>query len=65
MRDIQESTEVEEERLTDKVSELTLRKLERVMGVFNIVKTQTKYKGYDSIASNKFKAEASEGVLRQ
>jgi len=65
MRNIQESTEIEEERLTDKVSELTLRKVERIMGVYQIVKSQTQYKGFDSIANRKFKPEASEAVLRQ
>jgi len=51
--------------LTDKMLELNQRKLERIRGVFDVVQLQTQYKAFDSIAANKFRAEAPGSQLRQ
>jgi len=43
---------------------LTQRKIERITNVFEIVKLQTTYKGYDAIAANKFKLESNEQTVK-
>jgi len=45
---------------------LNQKRLERIASVFEIVKNQTKYKAYDSIATTgKLKLDATENLLRQ
>jgi len=60
---IDRSTESEND-LNIQSSLLTQRKIERVANVFDIVRIQTQYKGYDAIANNKFKLEYGEQVLK-
>lgn len=54
-----------EEDVTYKTNLLNQKRLERIVNVFEVVKNQTKYKAYDSIAMNKFKLDATENLLRQ
>jgi len=60
---IDRSTESEND-LNIQSSLLTQRKIERVANVFDIVRIQTQYKGYDAIANNKFKLDYGEQVLK-
>jgi len=50
-----EETHGEENELNLRAQLLTQRKLERQANVFEIVKRQTEYRGYDDICNNKFK----------
>jgi len=56
---------VQEEELSDTLAELVQRKVERVKNVFEIVKMQTNYRAYDSIAANRFRLDFPENILRQ
>jgi chromosome segregation ATPase len=56
---------VQEEELTETLAELVQRKVERVKNVFEIVKMQTNYRAYETIAANRFKLDFPENVLRQ
>ena len=56
---------VQEEELRETLAELVQRKVERVKGVFEIVKMQTNYRAYETIAANRFKLDFPENVLRQ
>jgi len=54
-----------EQEYNEKANELNQRRVERLMGVFEVVKRQTQYRAYDSIAANKLRFDAPEQQLRQ
>ena len=54
-----------EQDYTNKATELNKKRVERLMGVFEVVKRQTKHKAYESIAANKLRYDAPEHQLRQ
>jgi len=64
MQGLGESAKAVENEVARYFNELNKRRLERITGIFEIVKNQTKYKAYDSIAVNKFKLDYSENQLR-
>jgi len=44
---------------------LSQKKIEKIVGIYDIVKLQTEYKAYDRIAANKFRADGPETQLVQ
>jgi len=54
-----------EQEYTEKATELNQKKVERLLGVFEVVKRQSQYRAYDSIAANKLRYDAPEHQLRQ
>jgi len=54
-----------ESELADKLAELNERKVAKLRGVYEVIKLQTQYRTYESIAANKFRPEVSENQLRQ
>jgi len=54
-----------EGELSDKLTELNQQKVERLKGVFDVVRLQTLYRNYENIANNKFRAEGNENQVKQ
>jgi len=62
----EQNLEATEEDVTYKMNFLNQKRLERMASIFEIVKNQTRYKAYDSIATTgKLKLDATETLLRQ
>jgi len=54
-----------EGELNDKLAELNQKRVERMRGVYEVVRLQTLYKSFENIATNKFRPEATEGQVKQ
>jgi len=54
-----------EGELSDKLAELNQKKVERLSGVFEVIRLQTLYRNYDNIAANKFRPEGTENQVKQ
>jgi chromosome segregation ATPase len=54
-----------EGEVSDKLAELNQKRVERLRGVFEVVRLQTLYKSYDNIAINKFRPEGTENQVKQ
>jgi len=65
MNFVETETNKFEQDYTDKSVELNQKRVERLMGVFEVVKRQTRSKAYESIAANRMKFDAPEHQLRQ
>jgi len=65
MNMVETETSKLEQDYNDKSTELNQKRVERLMGVFEVVKRQTRHRAYESIAANKLRYDAPEHQLRQ
>jgi chromosome segregation ATPase len=54
-----------QESLTQRSFDINSMKVAKLMSLYEIIKLQTLYRGFDNVLAKKFKAEASAQVLRQ
>ena len=59
------ATSTQERNLSESLNELNQRRIDKLLGVFEIVSIQTQSKTYETIAANRFRAEVHEAQLRQ
>jgi len=59
------ATSTQERNLSESLNELNQRRIEKLLGVFEIVSVQTQAKAYEAIAANRLRLEAHEAQLRQ